>query len=66
MYTMKDFIEKKIAVTFANRAERIEFLKLCQKAGLRWRGGSLPMDSFSLGSLLDGHQSYITMLEIKE
>lgn len=56
MYTMNDFIEKKIAVSFANREERIKFLKMCQKAGLKWRGGMLPMDSFSLGSLLDGHQ----------
>lgn len=56
MYTMKDFIEKKIAVTFANRAERIEFLKMCQKAGLRWRGGTLPFDDFATGSYLDGHQ----------
>ena len=56
MYTMKDFIEKKIAVTFANRAERIEFLKMCQKAGLRWRGGTLPLDSFAIDGGLDGHQ----------
>nr|DAF00615.1 MAG TPA: hypothetical protein [Caudoviricetes sp.] len=56
MYTMKDFIEKKIAVTFANRAERIEFLKLCQKAGLMWRGGMLPLKSFAIGSDLDGRQ----------
>lgn len=56
MYTMNDFIEKKIAVSFANRAERIEFLKLCQKAGLKWRGRMSPTDSFALGSGLDGHQ----------
>lgn len=56
MYIMNDFIEKKIAVSFANREERIKFLKMCQEAGLMWRGGMLPMDSFSLGSLLDGHQ----------
>ncbi len=56
MYTMKDFIKKKIAVTFANRAERIEFLKMCQKAGLRWRGGTLPLDSFAIDGGLDGHQ----------
>ena len=55
MYTMKDFIEKKIAVTFANREERIEFLKMCQKAGLMWRGGQLPTDSL-LESCLDGRQ----------
>lgn len=53
---MKDFIEKKIAVTFANRAERIEFLKMCQKAGLMWCGGVFPLDSFATGSGLDGHQ----------
>lgn len=56
MYTMHDFIEKKIAVSFANRAERIEFLKMCQKAGLRWRSGDLPTDSLALGSGLDGRQ----------
>lgn len=56
MYTMNDFIEQKIAVTFANRAERIEFLKMCQKAGLRWRGGTLPLNSFSIDRGLDGHQ----------
>lgn len=56
MYTMKDFIEKKIAVTFEDRAERIEFLKLCQQAGLRWRGGQSPTDRFALGILCDGHQ----------
>lgn len=56
MYTMNDFIEQKIAVIFANREERIEFLKLCQKAGLRWRGGQSPTDSFALGILYGGHQ----------
>lgn len=56
MYTMKDFIKKKIAVTFANRAERIEFLKMCQKAGLKWCNGMLPLDGFATGRGLDGHQ----------
>ena len=56
MYTMKDFIKKKIAVSFANRKERIKFLKMCQKAGLRWRSGTSPLDSFATGSLLDGLQ----------
>lgn len=56
MYTMKDFIEKKIAVTFANREERIEFLKMCQKAGLKWCNGMLPLDGFATGRGLDGHQ----------
>lgn len=56
MYTMKDFIEKKIAVSFANREERIKFLKLCQKAGLMWRGGWPPIEDFALKSWLDGRQ----------
>ena len=56
MYTMKDFIEKKISVSFANREERITFLKMCQKAGLRWRSGALPTDSFAIGGMLDGHE----------
>lgn len=55
MYTMQDFIEKKIAVSFANREERIKFLKMCQKAGLRWRAGQLATDSL-LESYLDGLQ----------
>ena len=55
MYTMHDFIEQKIAVSFANRQERIKFLKMCQKAGLRWRAGQLPTDSL-LESYLDGLQ----------
>ena len=56
MYTMKDFIEKKISVSFANRGERIKFLKMCQEAGLRWCGGMLPLESFAIGSGLDGRQ----------
>ena len=56
MYTMHDFIEKQIAVTFANREERIKFLKMCQKAGLMWRSGMLPLDGFAAGSGIDGTQ----------
>lgn len=56
MYTMSDFIEKKIAVSFANREERIEFLKMCQEAGLRWREGQSPTGRFALGILCNGHQ----------
>ena len=56
MYTMNDFIEKKICVSFANRKERIKFLKMCQKAGLRWRSGMLPLDGFAAGSGIDGTQ----------
>lgn len=39
MYTMKDFIDRKIAVTFQNRKERLKFLKICEEEGLRWNSG---------------------------
>lgn len=41
MYTMNDFIEKKIAVTFKNREERLKFLKMCEEKGIRWNSGAL-------------------------
>ena len=36
MYTMKDFIEKKIAVRTGTGEKQRKFLKLCEKAGLMW------------------------------
>lgn len=39
MYTMKDFIDGKIAVNFKNRKERLKFLKMCEEEGLRWLSG---------------------------
>lgn len=39
MYTMKDFIDGKIAVTFKNRKERLKFLGMCEEEGLRWNSG---------------------------
>lgn len=36
MYTMNDFIDGKIAVTFKNRKERLKFLKMCEEEGLSW------------------------------
>lgn len=39
MYTMKDFIDGKIEVTFKNRKERLKFLKICEEKGLRWNSG---------------------------
>ena len=41
MYTMKDFIGRKIAVTFKNREERLKFLKMCEEKGIRWNSGDL-------------------------
>ncbi len=39
MYTMNDFIDGKIAVTFQNRKERLKFLGMCEEEGLRWNSG---------------------------
>lgn len=41
MYTMKDFIGRKIVVTFKNREERLKFLKMCEEKGIRWNSGNL-------------------------
>lgn len=38
-YTMKDLIEKEIAVSFKNKKEMRSFLEKCQKANLRWNKG---------------------------
>lgn len=39
-FTMKDFKEKKIAVSFKNKFEQKRFLKECEKEGLEWFSGS--------------------------
>ena len=36
MYTMQDFIEKKIAVRTGTGEKQRKFLELCEKAGLQW------------------------------
>lgn len=48
MYTMKDFIDGKIAVTFKNRKERLKFLEMCEEEGLRWFSGD-PATEFNPG-----------------
>lgn len=48
MYTMNDFIDGKIAVTFKNRKERFKFLKMCEKEGLHWLSGD-PATRFDPG-----------------
>ena len=48
MYTMKDFIDGKIAVAFQNRKERLKFLKICEEEGLRWLSGD-PATRFDPG-----------------
>lgn len=48
MYTMKDFIDGKIAVTFKNRKERLKFLGMCEEKGLRWLSGD-PATEFEPG-----------------
>lgn len=39
-FTMKDFKEKQIAVSFKNKWEQEKFLKECEKEGLEWFSGS--------------------------
>lgn len=41
-YTMKDFKEKQIAVSFKNGKEQKRFLKECEKEGLKWLHGQKP------------------------
>ena len=48
MYTMNDFIDGKIAVTFKNRKERLKFLKMCEEEGLSWLSGD-PATRFDPG-----------------
>jgi len=36
MRNFKNFFDNKIAVTFSNEQELIDFLKLCQKFKMRW------------------------------
>lgn len=39
MYTMQDFIEKKIVVKITSRDDMHDFLQMCENKGLRWRDG---------------------------
>ena len=41
-YTMKDVIEKKIAVKTGMGADYNKFMVMCENAGLRWSGGQWP------------------------
>ena len=43
-YTMKDFKEKRIAVSFKNKWEQKRFLKECEKEGLQWLHGQKPTE----------------------
>ena len=42
MYTMKDFIKKKIAVRTGTGEKQQKFLETCEKEGLQWRSGDAP------------------------
>lgn len=44
MYTMKGFIEKKIAVRTGTGEKQKKFLEMCEKEGLMWRLGDVPTD----------------------
>ena len=40
MYTMQDFIEKKIAVRAGTGEKQRKFLELCEKAGMMWNNNT--------------------------
>lgn len=44
MYTMKDFIEKEIAVRTGTGEKQKKFLEMCEKEGLQWYLGDAPTD----------------------
>lgn len=44
MYTIKDFIKKKISVCLLRGEKRQKFLQACEDAGIKWPDGSLPTD----------------------
>lgn len=43
-FTMKDFKEKQIVVSFKNKMEQERFLKECEKEGLEWLSGDKATD----------------------
>lgn len=44
MYTMQDFIKKKIAVRTGTGEKQKKFLEMCEKEGMRWLSGHAPTD----------------------
>lgn len=49
MYTMQDFIEKKIVVKITSRDDMHDFLQMCENKGLKWNGGKKATAKFNKG-----------------
>lgn len=49
MYTMQDFIEKKIVVKITSRDDMHDFLQMCENKGLKWRDGKKATAMFNKG-----------------
>lgn len=49
MYTMQDFIEKKIVVKITSRDDMHDFLQMCENKGLRWNDGKRATAMFNKG-----------------
>ena len=49
MYTMQDFIEKKIVVKITSRDDIHDFLQMCENKGLKWRDGKKATAMFNKG-----------------
>lgn len=49
MYTMQDFIEKKIVVEITSRDDMHDFLQMCENKGLKWNDGKKATAMFNKG-----------------
>ena len=49
MYTMQDFIEKKIVVKITSRYDMHDFLQMCENKGLKWNDGKKATAMFNKG-----------------
>lgn len=49
MYTMQDFIEKKIVVKITSRDDMHDFLQMCENKGLKWNDGKKATAMFNKG-----------------
>lgn len=49
MYTMQDFIEKRIAVKITSKDDMYDFLQMCENKGLKWNDGKKATAMFNKG-----------------
>lgn len=58
---IRDFVNKKIAVTFGSYDQEKEFLDLCAKNGILWQGGGHANDYYPLFYKKDGERCNIVI-----